>query len=99
MDFSLWDNGFMTSDPEQLTRRYFALSNQANFAAIERLLDPGATYSSAHTGLYYGVGDIMAMMREFFAAYDALTWHIDACLLYTSPSPRDRTRSRMPSSA
>jgi len=24
---------------------------------------------------------------------------IDACLLYTSPSPRDRTRSRMPSSA
>ena len=26
----------------------------------------------------------------------ALDW---ACLLYTSPSPRDRTRSRMPSSA
>ena len=26
------------------------------------------------------------------------TWHA-ACLLYTSPSPRDRTRSRMPSSA
>ena len=25
--------------------------------------------------------------------------HIAACLLYTSPSPRDRTRSRMPSSA
>ena len=24
---------------------------------------------------------------------------IDTCLLYTSPSPRDRTRSRMPSSA
>ena len=24
---------------------------------------------------------------------------IDICLLYTSPSPRDRTRSRMPSSA
>ena len=23
----------------------------------------------------------------------------DCCLLYTSPSPRDRTRSRMPSSA
>ena len=30
-------------------------------------------------------------------------WNIqqefDICLLYTSPSPRDRTRSRMPSSA
>ena len=33
-----------------------------------------------------------------------LTWdsgvhRISSCLLYTSPSPRDRTRSRMPSSA
>ena len=26
-------------------------------------------------------------------------YHTDSCLLYTSPSPRDRTRSRMPSSA
>ena len=25
--------------------------------------------------------------------------HLKNCLLYTSPSPRDRTRSRMPSSA
>ena len=25
--------------------------------------------------------------------------NINTCLLYTSPSPRDRTRSRMPSSA
>ena len=25
--------------------------------------------------------------------------HVSTCLLYTSPSPRDRTRSRMPSSA
>ena len=34
---------------------------------------------------------------------DEPTNHLDAesilCLLYTSPSPRDRTRSRMPSSA
>ena len=30
-------------------------------------------------------------------AYTGLTVH--CCLLYTSPSPRDRTRSRMPSSA
>ena len=27
------------------------------------------------------------------------TLNFEACLLYTSPSPRDRTRSRMPSSA
>ena len=30
---------------------------------------------------------------------EALAGHCTDCLLYTSPSPRDRTRSRMPSSA
>ena len=31
---------------------------------------------------------------------DVFRWHDSGdCLLYTSPSPRDRTRSRMPSSA
>ena len=30
---------------------------------------------------------------------DVLYGQNNACLLYTSPSPRDRTRSRMPSSA
>ena len=31
--------------------------------------------------------------------YIIRTVRINTCLLYTSPSPRDRTRSRMPSSA
>jgi len=30
---------------------------------------------------------------------EAFGGHFYICLLYTSPSPRDRTRSRMPSSA
>ena len=34
--------------------------------------------------------------RAIVAACDEL---LGGCLLYTSPSPRDRTRSRMPSSA
>ena len=35
------------------------------------------------------------------SGFDATAWErfIETCLLYTSPSPRDRTRSRMPSSA
>ena len=33
------------------------------------------------------------------AAFRATTQAVCSCLLYTSPSPRDRTRSRMPSSA
>ena len=35
------------------------------------------------------------MVREMVAAFDIT----DACLLYTSPSPRDGLLSRMPSSA
>ena len=32
-------------------------------------------------------------------SFGRLFQYISGCLLYTSPSPRDRTRSRMPSSA
>ena len=35
---------------------------------------------------------------NYYCIYN-LTRHIDTCLLYTSPSPRDRQKSRMPSSA
>ena len=43
--------------------------------------------------------------REGFRKTLRIMWNMifhkprDTCLLYTSPSPRDRTRSRMPSSA
>ena len=33
------------------------------------------------------------------ANFEQFKDNLNACLLYTSPSPRDRTRSRMPSSA
>ena len=36
--------------------------------------------------------------KEYFEG-DFRCGHTGSCLLYTSPSPRDRTRSRMPSSA
>ena len=50
--------------------------------------------------------------RNYRKSYDAWTaeftfdtrkysgqWLVDSCLLYTSPSPRDKRQSRMPSSA
>ena len=39
---------------------------------------------------------VLAIEDDWNFSYDEL---INLCLLYTSPSPRDRTRSRMPSSA
>ena len=41
--------------------------------------------------------ETMDLVRAYYAMDEAPRKHI--CLLYTSPSPRDRTRSRMPSSA
>ncbi|WP_223788256.1 nuclear transport factor 2 family protein [Marinicella meishanensis] len=74
----------MKTDPVSITRLYFECANLADFTAIERMLHAEATYSSAHTGLYFGVKDIMRMMRGFFANHQSLVWHIDDCQL-TSP--------------
>ena len=40
-----------------------------------------------------------ASLCGFTPQYEGLQKLYDTCLLYTSPSPRDRTRPRMPSSA
>ena len=50
-------------------------------------------YKMMVLGYVYKVVDIDSFM-------DFIAVHIDkTCLLYTSPSPRDRQKSRMPSSA
>ena len=45
--------------------------------------------------VYISYGDKIANRFSFFVSYG----RHDTCLLYTSPSPRDRQKSRMPSSA
>ena len=52
----------------------------------------------------FGLKDCILLERNELTS--GSSWHaagnvhvISSCLLYTSPSPRDRTRSRMPSSA
>ena len=50
-----------------------------------------------------GIDELNSEGRQrLLAAFDTVNGHFGrlfTCLLYTSPSPRDRTRSRMPSSA
>ena len=50
---------------------------------------------------YAGIGDIIKVSIKDAAPRGRVKKGevYNACLLYTSPSPRDRTRSRMPSSA
>ena len=45
------------------------------------------------------IGDVFDVHAKTFDDLGYNKSRMNACLLYTSPSPRDRTRSRMPSSA
>ena len=54
---------------------------------------PVGNRSSAHQFINNSKNDLK------YLALGTKTDHDICCLLYTSPSPRDRTRSRMPSSA
>ena len=62
------------------------------------------TFDEASAALDYDLWDIAQNGSEEQQRETAITQPLVfvgdiACLLYTSPSPRDRTRSRMPSSA
>ena len=64
------------------------------------LLLTGIASGSACTGISFLAEDggyVQARTIEWGDSYLPSEYVI--CLLYTSPSPRDRTRSRMPSSA
>ena len=50
-----------------------------------------------HRGM--GKTGVVGVLRGNGDSDRAIGLRADICLLYTSPSPRDRTRSRMPSSA
>ena len=71
---------------------------------IEFSRHPNITGIKDSSGNLSLLGEVKPYVREGFnfllgAASILLPGLIMGCLLYTSPSPRDRTRSRMPSSA
>ena len=55
----------------------------------------GANAENFRQSMYALESDLVSLAQE----RDALRDNLYPCHLYTSPSPRDRTRSRMPSSA
>ena len=64
----------------------------------------GRAGSFAEAGFRWDTGPSWYLMPEAFDHFFALCGtsteaELDFCLLYTSPSPRDRQKSRMPSSA
>ena len=60
------------------------------------IISPKLTLRTIIGSAYVGI-----LLHGFYlgCSFYAMANGLGACLLYTSPSPRDRTRSRMPSSA
>ena len=85
--------------------------NQLQGSSNESKRNPSSTYRGATKRFFtktldYTTSDSRPMfwkpqvvLLAISAIYVAILCYFSACLLYTSPSPRDRTRSRMPSSA
>ena len=64
-----------------------------NLASAETTMSAEGQYIFNSLGFYLG-GVLVAFMAAGFCMLES-----GFCLLYTSPSPRDRQKSRMPSSA
>ena len=77
---------------EPLSRSYVGDSLHNDFSEFTPLAEE---LVSAQTGLTSAEGDARARVIDREGWIDA---NIRSCLLYTSPSPRDATLSRMPSS-
>ena len=66
---------------------------------IRRINVPPLEHKEVHALIYDIMNDKQRRDYEEFFETDFSFELPSVCLLYTSPSPRDRTRSRMPSSA
>ena len=84
----------LASTPPAKTRLKPYLGDEAESLEALRLHVSGRTARLRQAGL-----DDVALRRAVQREIPVLALHGYICLLYTSPSPRDKRQSRMPSSA
>ena len=72
-------------------------SQQSSLSNVTLTVSGPDGFSASETAIF---GSPSVSLSDFNGVADGVySWQLSGCLLYTSPSPRDRTRSRMPSSA
>ena len=82
-------------------RKFFKTAAKAGAVAAAAVAMPNIATAGGHKTLKMqaawpsGANIFFEMAGDYCKMVDEMS----GCLLYTSPSPRDRTRSRMPSSA
>ena len=83
------------ADQKELTK---LAADKASLGRNRRKLKPLVQYLSSISGLLRSRAAFFVIANEL-SRFPGVTRGDNACLLYTSPSPRDRQKSRMPSSA
>ena len=76
-----------------------SVDTNTNYSWTRLLGYSGGPFSGRNTGMTLGVGTTGGNSSANVTIFNLQNYSNTTCLLYTSPSPRDRTRSRMPSSA
>ena len=96
------------SDRQQvIDKLYQSLNWGGALIMFEKVRAPDARFQDIINTLYlnykleqgYSEENIISKMMSLKGVLEPFSTQGNICLLYTSPSPRDRTRSRMPSSA
>ena len=94
------DNNIQVSVSEAINDGDIAFTNTPVTELTISTNNPDAFYEIGET-ILFNVSSNVSGEVNYVIKYDQFADSLQAgsCLLYTSPSPRDRTRSRMPSSA
>ena len=89
-----------TERAQKIKEVHYNLFNlHSDWVIVDLMTDSGTGAMSEHQWAEVMLGDESYAGSESYFKLKRAIKDIMGCLLYTSPSPRDRTRSRMPSSA
>lgn len=62
----------------EIAQLYFDFSNKSDFEGIASLLTDKTLYTSANTGSYTGVDEILAMQKVFHGKFSSLKWTVNS---------------------